>query len=406
VIPWSSRAAVRTAASLAAAALVVRSGRFGRRAAMRAGLGAATTVLARPVPSLRRGPAAALAAAATGAAVEAPAVGAALAIAAAVSVTSRPDALAAVVGAAAGLATTRVWPTAPRTVAELRRHGTKATVPPSLDGDGVVLVVNAAARAAAPETADAIRSRLPSAVVVEPDADGIEEAPADAGGDGTLSAAARLAHDRGVPLVAVPAGTLNHFARDLGVLSIDDAMDALQSGAVVHADLAEVGDQTFVNTASFGAYTDLVDARERLEGRIGKWPAVAVALLRVLRRAEPIELAIDGHDRRLWLGFVGCGTYHPSGFAPTWREVLDDGLLDIRLVDAAQPWARTRLVLSVLTGRLGASKVYEQPVAPTLHLRSSGGPIRIALDGETCDVDAEVTISKRDEPLLVHAPHR
>lgn len=388
--------------------------RFLRRAALRALLAAGLALL---VPRRRRH--VALAAAAAGAAIERPVAAAPLAVLAVASIRGAPDAAALAAGAAIGAATTRVWPTAPRTVEELRRHGTKGRIDPSPDGAGVVIVVNCGAGSAeTTETAAHIRERLPAAEVIEPDEDddvsgalakaaaGATVALGAAGGDGTLSAAAAVAHDHGLPLLAVPAGTLNHFARDLGLLSIDDGIDALRRGEVVDVDLASVGERIFVNTASFGAYTDLVDAREALEGRIGKWPAVAVALVRVLRHADPVELTVDGRRRRLWLGFIGAGRYRPSGFAPTWREVLDDGLLDIRLVDANMPLARTKLVASVLTGRLGRSTVYEQRVATTLHLSTDADELRVALDGEVLDVPSDVLVEKRSTPLRVAAPHR
>ena len=38
-----------------------------------------------------------------------------------------------------------------------------------------------------------------------------------AGGDGSVAAVVGVAAERGLPLVVVPTGTLNHFARDLGL---------------------------------------------------------------------------------------------------------------------------------------------------------------------------------------------
>jgi diacylglycerol kinase family enzyme len=38
-----------------------------------------------------------------------------------------------------------------------------------------------------------------------------------AGGDGSVAAVAGVAVERGLPLVVVPTGTLNHFASDLGL---------------------------------------------------------------------------------------------------------------------------------------------------------------------------------------------
>ena len=384
-------------------------GRFVRRALLRATLAAGLGAL---MP--RRRLASALGAAAAGAAIEVPAAGLPFAVAA----LATRDVPGIALGAAIGAMTTRVWPTAPRTVEELRRHNTKEQVAPNVDGEGVVVVVNRGAGSAERgETAAAIRERLPAAEVIEPgEDDDIAEVMAKAaarattafgaaGGDGTLSAAAALAAERELPLVALPAGTLNHFARDLGVLDIDDAIDALQRGQVVVADVARIHDATFVNTASFGAYTDLVEARERLEDRIGKWPAVAVSMVGVLRRAEPVVLDVDGSARRLWLGFVGNGRYQPSGFAPSWREVLDDGILDVRLVDAERPLARVRLVLAVLTGRLGRTTVYEQRLVPSLRLACADSTLRIALDGELTEVPSDVTVTC-GATVRVFAPHR
>src|SRR4051812_23815561 len=116
-------------------AAVLRA-RFVRRALLRALLGAALGWL---VPRHRVG--GAIAGAAAGALVENPMVGAPLAL---VALATR-DPLGIAVGAVAGLATTRAWPTAPRTVEELRRHGTKRRVAPALDGAGIVIVVNTGA---------------------------------------------------------------------------------------------------------------------------------------------------------------------------------------------------------------------------------------------------------------------
>lgn len=388
----------------------MKIGRFARRAALRGLLGAGLGAL---VPRHRL--AGALGGAAAGVAIEQPVAGAPLALAA----LATRDPAGAAAGVAIAALTTRVWPAAPRTVEELRRTNTTAMCEPSADGAGIVIVINLAAGSAdADELHTTLRKRLPAAELVDVgEDDDVEEllqkaaaratvALGAAGGDGTLSTAAAIAHDRELRLLALPAGTLNHFARDLGVLSVDDAVDALQAGQAVRVQLGAAGDRTFLNTASFGAYTDLVDARERLEDRIGKWPAVALSLVGVLRRAEPVKVRIDGRTRRLWLGFFGNARYQPSGFAPTWRERLDDGFVDVRLVDAEQPLARTKLVVSVLIGRLGRSAVYEQSTATKLEIDCDEGELRIALDGEVLDIETPAAVTTRAQALFVHAPHR
>ncbi|MFC5853552.1 diacylglycerol/lipid kinase family protein [Streptomyces chlorus] len=78
------------------------------------------------------------------------------------------------------------------------------------------------------------------------------------GGDGTVSAVAAVAADTGRSLVVVPAGTRNHFARDLGLDLRDpgQALDALVDGEPAQVDLGMLGSRVFVNNVSFGMYAD------------------------------------------------------------------------------------------------------------------------------------------------------
>jgi undecaprenyl-diphosphatase len=205
--------------------------------------------------------------------------------------------------------------------------------------------------------------------------------------------------------MVIPAGTLNHLARDLGLRSTEQAVDAVRNGDLVAMDVGEIDGRLFLNTASFGAYADLVDTRESLENRLGKWPAMLVALTRVLRHARPTVVELDGTRQPLWMIFVGNCRYHPHGFAPTWRARLDDGLLDVRVVSARHPGSRSRLLLAVLTGRLSRCRVYEERTVTELRVRSLDEPARLARDGETFDGSADFTVTKRSEPLMVFVPH-
>jgi undecaprenyl-diphosphatase len=111
---------------------------------------------------------------------------------------------------------------------------------------------------------------------------------------------------------------------------------------------------------------------------------------------------VDGQPRRLWTLFGGNGHYHPSGFAPSWRERLDDGCIDVRLIDAERPLSRLRLVAAVLTGRLGRSTVYEQRLVGRLPVRSRQGGLRIARDGEVSDGPGHLTLQAAADKLVVY----
>jgi undecaprenyl-diphosphatase len=187
---------------------------------------------------------------------------------------------------------------------------------------------------------------------------------------------------------------------------VADAVAAVRDGHAVEIDVACIAGRPFLNTASFGSYAELVDAREELEGRIGKWPALAVAIVRVLRGSDAVEVELDGRRRSLWIVFVGNCRYLPDGMAPTWRERLDDGRLDVRVVDAGHPFCRTRLALAAATGTLRRSGVFETWVTSRLAVRSTDGPLRLARDGETFDGADTFEVAKPGERLAVFTPRR
>lgn len=400
--------------------------RFARRALLRASMSAAGSTFAaalarRPHPTVA---AAAGVAATAGAAMELPVMAVPFGVASLWLVRrarNRGDAVApllatAVGGAFAAAATTRTWPRAPRTAADIRPALVDAGSHPTEDGAGLSIVVNASAGPALRQApSEQLADALPAAKLLEVGehldlADALKTAGESAlalgvaGGDGSIGAAAAVAHAVDKPLLVVPAGTLNHLARDLGIGSIGDSIEALRAGHTVAVDVATIDGRVFLNTASFGGYSELVDSRERLEGTIGKWPALFVALWQVLRRSEPVRVEIDGRPRSLWMIFIGNCRYHPAGFAPSWRERLNDGELDIRLVDASEDWARVRLLLAVLTGRLGRCRIYEGFTTKRLEVRSLQGPLRLARDGETFDGSESFVIAKDPKPLEIYVP--
>ena len=92
--------------------------------------------------------------------------------------------------------------------------------------------------------------------------------------------------------------------------------------------------------------------------------------------------------------------------APTWRERLDDGQLDIRVVDASHPFCRTRLVAAAadrdLAPQPGVRDLADHRPAsdPTTE------PLRLARDGETFDGADDFEIGKNGQRLAVFTPRR
>ena len=73
---------------------------------------------------------------------------------------------------------------------------------------------------------------------------------------------AGIAAEHDLPFLVISAGTRNHFAMDLGLDRENPAacLDALTDGVEQRIDLGIIGDRTFVNNASFGAYAEVVES--------------------------------------------------------------------------------------------------------------------------------------------------
>jgi undecaprenyl-diphosphatase len=413
-----------------AAGLWLTGDRWARRAAWRgmgglAAAGMAATIVRKGLrtpritffPSAR---AASGAAFATGVALEKPALAApgivlAAAVGASQAITGerdRSDVLAGLaIGVAAGAMTLRWWPRRPPMPAAAVRPPRAAPAAP--EGEGLALVVNTSAGTASPGLAGRLRAELPEATITEVNAGQdfacqLRLAASEArilgvaGGDGTINVASSAALEAGVPLLVIPAGTFNHFAADLGVWSVEDALAALRAGEAVMVDVGVAGRRSFINTSSTGVYADLVHAREQLENALGRRLAVVVALVRVLRRGRPHELILNGQHRRLWLYFAGNCRYEPVGTAPAYRPNLSDGYLDIRVIEAG-PLARARLVAAVITGTLGRCRVYHAWQARTVDISSAhGAPIWLSVDGEVATAESSFRQGKRPQRLLVY----
>jgi undecaprenyl-diphosphatase len=319
----------------------------------------------------------------------------------------------AAIGAVVAAASLRVWPLPAVAPGEGPPERTQVPAPATSDGEGVAFVVNPYAGSAL--RAEELRRRLPAARILERRygqdlMELLHEAAAGArvlavgGGDGSASAAVAVAREVGLPLLVLPGGTLNHLCRDLGLETVDDALDALAAGRAIRADLGLLDGKPFINTASLGAYPEFVARREALEDRIGKLPAMAVAGVRALWSAEPSLLEVDGRPTRVWLIFIGNCRYLPDGPAPSVRARLDDGLLDIRLLDGEQPFARLRLLAAIVAGRAAASPGLRAWRSAGLEVRSLDGPLRTARDGEVTEARSDrFSVAKEPAAVVLYA---
>ncbi|MGD9621766.1 MAG: bifunctional phosphatase PAP2/diacylglycerol kinase family protein [Mycolicibacterium sp.] len=287
------------------------------------------------------------------------------------------------------------------------------------DGAGVTLVVNpSSGSGTGARVVEEVSAALPRTKIIElAEDDNVDEVLTAAaresevlavgGGDGTVAAAAAVAIEIGVPLAVFPAGTFNHFAKDIGCDTTAKAISAIRAGDVSGVDVLCLNERHMVvNTASIGAYPRFVQTRERLEHRIGKPLAGLYAMFHTLRHDQPVRICYDNQTLQTSLFFLGNSLYLPSGFAPARRSRMDDGLIDIRILETGRRLSRLRILTSLALGRLERSPLYHELRVPEFAFESLDGSTLLALDGEVATELTRASFSVRYRALPVFRPAR
>ncbi len=232
------------------------------------------------------------------------------------------------------------------------------------------------------------------------------------GGDGTINAVASVMVDTGVPFGVLPLGTLNHFAKDIGIpLALDEAIATVAGGARRQVDVGEVNGQIFLNNSSLGLYPDIVRDREKQQSRLGrgKWLAALWATIGALRRYPFLSVRLcmgdgDEHARHTPFVFIGNNDYTMQGLNIGARARLDSGKLSVYVAQRPGRLGLLRLAWSALRGRLAQERDFDVLSADSLAIETRHQRIRVATDGEVTVMATPLRYRIRPAALTVIVP--
>jgi YegS/Rv2252/BmrU family lipid kinase len=207
------------------------------------------------------------------------------------------------------------------------------------------------------------------------------------GGDGTVSAVASQLVESDAALGVLPLGTLNHFARDLGLpLDLDKAVEAICSGEVTSVDAASVNGKTFINNSSLGLYPDQASLRKKWRARIGRWPALVVASFIVLARFPFVRVLVEFNgqriSRRCPMMMISNNEYALEPGKLTERDRLDSGTLGVYLLRDEGRTGLLKIALHSLVYSPEDAASFENYRAEEVVVRTRRRSVRVALDGE------------------------
>ena len=231
------------------------------------------------------------------------------------------------------------------------------------------------------------------------------------GGDGTISCVAGALAGTDTKLGVLPLGTLNHFARDLGIpTKLEDAAKLLASGKARAVDVADVNGRVFVNNSAIGLYPLMVLDREAQQAHLGRskrW-AMAIAAARTLFRFSSRRLTLTVNDRTAVVDtpllFVGNNAYKMELPGAGTREAMDRGELFVLVL---RPKSRLGFCLASIRALFGWARsddVVRIDGVETLKVGSSRHSMAVSLDGESVHLKPPLQYRIRPKALNVVAP--
>ena len=231
-----------------------------------------------------------------------------------------------------------------------------------------------------------------------------------AGGDGTVNTVAAAAIDSDKILGVLPLGTLNHFAKDVGIpTDLQQAARTIIAGHAIQVDVAEVNDRIFLNNSSLGLYPMIVREREKHQ-RLGfrKWPAFVWATIQALRRNPflDVQLRVKDEllDRTTPFVFVGNNEYAMDLFNIGARHRLDKGELSIYITHGTSRLKLIALALRAVVGRLRNDKDFLALRSDEVRIHTARKRVRVAFDGEIEVMQAPLHYRVRSRALRVIVP--
>jgi YegS/Rv2252/BmrU family lipid kinase len=243
------------------------------------------------------------------------------------------------------------------------------------------------------------------------------------GGDGTISEVANgfLRDDEPVRLQAqlglLPLGTGSDFQRTLGIpRDTEEAIATLADARPLTIDVGKVkfvtregerAQRYFVNLVSFGMGGEVAADAKNLLTPLGGKSAFLWATLKNLAsyRGRQVSLDLDSSGKPLAYFITnvaaGNGRFHGGGMQACPHAIVNDGFLEITIIDYLSPFEVMRDIRLLYSG-----DVHHHPKVHQMRARSlvatAGQPTSIEVDGEPLGrLPIEIEILPRRLPVLL-----
>jgi YegS/Rv2252/BmrU family lipid kinase len=231
------------------------------------------------------------------------------------------------------------------------------------------------------------------------------------GGDGTLLHAIDGVIAAKLPLIVLPLGTFNEFARTIGTPDdIDAVADLVENSVPLSVDVGVVNGVRYLNEASIGLSTSVTELQtEDVKSRLGML-AIPVTTLRALRWMRPLKLIVeadDGSTRNVRaVQLTVANSYRFGGVVDNPEASLEDGRLWLYAIDVRGFFNILRVLAAVVLHRFEHAPEVTAVRGRGFTVRSrTGSKHGVYADSEHV-TDLPATFSIEPRALTVLVPER
>lgn len=213
-----------------------------------------------------------------------------------------------------------------------------------------------------------------------------------AGGDGTISSVVEPLIGTGIPLGVIPRGTVNAFAKALGIpIEIKAACETILSRKLRVVDIASCNDKPMIVLTGIGLEAEtIVQADRKIKNNFGML-AFILAGIKELWKLKNFETWVETENQTINLPAVAVTV--ANAVAPTSLlahgsagVIVDDGLLDVTIFAPTNQknalFAAYHLLRSGFTGTATDRNDIQYLRAKNVRIRTKP-PQKVVLDGES-----------------------
>lgn len=233
-----------------------------------------------------------------------------------------------------------------------------------------------------------------------------------AGGDGTLNAVTQGLKGTATTLGVFPSGTMNVFARELGIavpglnnMPLDKALKVIDHGEVKKVDLFTVNQRSFIQMAGVGFDAQVIEeTKPSLKKRFGPLTYLASAV-KVLGK-EPPKLTLTLPNGEVHEGsaiITGNGGFYGGQVKLFTKADNNDELLDF-IIFKEKGYRMMLDALAGLRGKVESDKNTITYIQAESAVIESNIEVPLQVDGDFIGKDKRFTFARESKRLKVMAP--